>query len=118
MPGELIPILLGLGLFALLLGLRYLQNKETMALIQNGMDPKLSKATPQPYKNLKWGLLILGSGLGLFIAFLLNQSIFNETDGMQRHHNNAIIYFAMLGIFGGLGLIVSFIIEKKALDKA
>jgi hypothetical protein len=32
-----IPILLGLGLFATIFGVRYLQNQENMLMIQSGM---------------------------------------------------------------------------------
>ncbi len=113
MPGELIPILLGLGLFCMLFGIRYLQNKETMALIQNGMDPKLNKSTPKPYQNLKWGLLLIGAGVGLFLAFMLDMYVI-----IDRHNeDNPAIYFSLIGIFGGLGLVGSFFAEKKELDK-
>ena len=53
MEGILVPISLFLGAFAMVFGLRYLANKENMAMIQNGMDPKANKPLPQPYRNLK-----------------------------------------------------------------
>lgn len=115
MPGELIPILLGLGLFAMLFGIRYLQNKETLAMIQNGLDPKLSKSAPQPYKNLKWALLLIGAGSGLFLAMFLESLVL--TGESFKRLDKDLIYISMIGIFGGLGLLVSFFAEKKELDK-
>ena len=113
----LIPILISLGAFAMVFGLRYLINKENMAMIQNGMDPKLNRAQPQPYKNLKWGLLLMGAGLGLFLAYLLDHTVLNFDSGFRGRDNEAI-YFSLIGIFGGLGLFISYVIEKKeTLDK-
>ncbi|MEJ7695006.1 DUF6249 domain-containing protein [Daejeonella sp.] len=113
----LIPILVSLGFFACVFGLRYLKNKENMALIQNGMDPGLTKQQPYPYQTLKWGLLLMGLGIGLFLAFILDHTVFNSfTDPRYSHRGNdgiAAIYFSLLGIFGGLGLFISYLIEKK-----
>ncbi|MXV49630.1 hypothetical protein GS399_01495 [Pedobacter sp. HMF7647] len=119
MPGELIPILILLGLFAMIFGLRYLNNKENMAMIQNGMDPKINRPQPQsqPYKNLKWGLLLMGSGVGLFLAFVLDNFVFDLRNKWGDHRPESVfMYFSLLAIFGGLGLIVSFAMEKKTLD--
>jgi|SRR6476661_7684728 len=108
---PLIPIALFLGFFAMMFGLRYFANKENMAMIQNGMDPGLRKAQPQPYRNLKWGLLLVGAGLGLFLAYILDHTVLSFNDDFGN--DNPAIYFSLIGIFGGLGLILSYIIEKK-----
>ncbi|MXV14859.1 hypothetical protein GS398_06085 [Pedobacter sp. HMF7056] len=100
----------------MIFGLRYLSNKETMAMIQNGMDPKLNKATPQPYKNLKWGLLLMGAGIGLFIAFMLDNAFYTFADSSRDNDNVFFLYVSLLSIFGGLGLFISFLMEKKALS--
>lgn len=85
-------------------------------MIQNGMDPGLKKAQPQPYVVLKWGLLLMGSGIGLFLAYLLDNTVLNFNNGLP--HDSAAIYFSLIGIFGGLGLFISYLIEKKeTLDK-
>jgi hypothetical protein len=111
--GEmLIPILVSLGLFAMIFGIVYLSNREKMAMIERGMDPRAYKAQPAPYKNLKWGLLLMGAGLGLFFAFVLDKTIFHVGE------DNPAIYFALIAIFGGGGLVLSYKIEKKEiLDK-
>lgn len=110
-------ILLGTGLFAMIFGIRCLQSRENMAMIQNGMDPKLGRPQAEPYKNLKWGLLLMGAGMGLFIAYLLDHTVLNYDNGFRRASNVAV-YFGLIGVFGGLGLLISYLVEKKeVLDK-
>ncbi|MDA9554710.1 DUF6249 domain-containing protein [Pelobium sp.] len=113
----LIPITLFICTFAAIFGLRYMSNKERMAMIEKGMEIGNTKSPSQPYKNLKWGLLLIGAGLGLFLAFVLDHSVFTHTD-QWGNKENAPIYFSLIAIFGGLGLFVSYLIEKKeTLDK-
>jgi hypothetical protein len=109
----LIPIFVSLGLFAMVFGIVYLNNREKMAMIERGMDPRAYKIQPAPYKNLKWGLLLIGAGLGLFLAFVLDRTLFNNVG-----EDNPAIYFSLIAIFGGAGLVLSYRIEKKEiLDK-
>ena len=106
----LIPITISLGLFAMIFGIVYIKNRERMAMIERGMDPRSYKAHPAPYQNLKWGLLLIGAGLGLFLAYVLDRTIFVNTQD-----ENEAIYFGLVAIFGGLGLVLSYRIEKKEL---
>ncbi|OAQ38730.1 hypothetical protein A5893_11815 [Pedobacter psychrophilus] len=111
-PEILIPITFFICTFAAIFGLRYMANKERMAMIEKGIDIGSIKAQPQPYKNLKWGLLLIGAGLGLFLAFVLDQTVFKIASGVNLD-KNVPIYFALIAIFGGLGLFISYLIEKK-----
>ena len=114
--GVFVPILLGLGAFAMVFGIRYLQNKENIIMIEKGMNPKLVEKRPTPYRNLKWGLVLLGAGLGLFAAYLLDNFVFFKiADKFDHDGANVAIYFALIAIGGGLGLISSYRIEKKEL---
>src|SRR6187551_167086 len=106
--GILAAIIISLGLFVMIFGIIYLNKRERMAMIERGMDPRAYKAQPAPYQNLKWGLLLIGSGLGLFLAYLLDRTVFAAT-----HEENEAIYFGLIAIFGGLGLVLSYRIEKK-----
>lgn len=116
-------ILSTLGILAMVFGLRYMSNKENMAMIDKGMDPRLrpDKPRPVPFRNLKWGLLAVGAGLGLFLAyfmdnFLLYQVAHRHSEFGDDHTGaNVPIYFALIAIGGGLGLITSYRIEKKEL---
>jgi hypothetical protein len=109
----LVPILLSLGLFATIFGIRYLQNKEKMLMIQNGIDPGIRRPKEKSYINLTWGLLLIGAGTGLFLAYLLDNTVLNFDRPNKSNDANVAIYFALIAIFGGLGLLISHIIEKK-----
>jgi len=112
-------ILLSLGICAMVFGIRYMQNKENMSMIEKGLDPKIKplKPRPAPFRNLKWGLLLVGAGLGLFAAYLMDNTILYRIghDHEEVNGANVSIYFAMIAIGGGLGLISSYRIEKKEL---
>ena len=110
MNGELlIPILVPLGFFALIFGIVYMNKRENLAMIEKGMNPKNATAKgPEPFKNLKWGLLLVGAGLGLLIAYLLELNISSDRDSEP-------IYFALIAIGGGAGLIISYKMEMKEL---
>lgn len=109
MDGILIPIIISVSLFAMIFGIVYLYKRERMAMIERGMDPRRYKPQSAPYQNLKWGLLLIGSGLGLFLAFLIDRLAFKA----DAFDDNPAIYFSLIAIFGGLGLLISYIIEKK-----
>lgn len=114
-------ILLSLGICALIFGIRYMRNRENMSMIEKGLDPNIrpEKPRPAPFRNLKWGLLLVGAGLGLFIAYILDNTLLYNIghDGKFGEANgaNVSIYFAMIAVGGGLGLISSYRIEKKEL---
>ena len=103
----LVPILVPLGAFAMVFGIFYLRTRENMALIEKGINPKEYANRPAPYRSLKTGLLFVGAGLGLLLAFLIDKN-----SGM-RMDDNPSIYFSLIAIGGGAGLIISYIIEKK-----
>jgi hypothetical protein len=117
MEGILVPISLFLGAFAMVFGIRYLSNKEKMAMIERGIDPGVGKSAPRPYLSLKFGLLLLGLGIGLLTALTVVRNMFGGEMTEAEASQAVAVYFGCLCIFGGLGLIVSFVIEKKAIEK-
>jgi len=122
----LIPLTMFAGGFAMIFGIYYLKTRQNMAMIEKGMNPKEFANRPAPYKNLKWALLLMGAGAGLFLAFmldtyLLQPNVYTETfngNTYRRHDDDATpaIYFALIAIGGGLGLFGSYRIEKKWWD--
>lgn len=114
--GVMVAILVPLALFAMIFGIVYLAKRERMAMIERGMDPRRYKPQTAPFQNLKWGLLLIGSGLGLFLAYLLDHTVFKSVGSFDDDANVAI-YFALIAIFGGAGLFLSYVIEKKEADK-
>ena len=104
----MIPIIVSVTLFALIFGIYYLRNREKMAMIERGMDPRLNDKPISRNYTLTWGLLLIGAGLGLFLAYMLD-----AVNAFTREDNNEALYFALIGLFGGLGLFVAYLIEKK-----
>ena len=104
----LIPIILSVGLFALIFGIYYLRNRERMAMIERGMEPHSGlpkQRQSNPAFTLTFGLLLIGSGLGLFIAWLIATFIVIY---------NSALYISLIAIFGGLGLFTAYLIESKS----
>lgn len=104
----LVPIIITLGAFVMVLGLRYMNNKENMAMIEKGMEPKRQQRREvNPSQTLKNGLLFVGAGLGLLLAIIIT-SMFNlEGD------KGTGIYFALIAIFGGIGMLSAYVYERK-----
>jgi predicted MFS family arabinose efflux permease len=86
---------------------RYVHN-ERMALIDRGINiyehrPKKAKS----YESFRAGVFFIGLGLGFFTGYLLERN--SDLD--------ALAYFVMLFIFGGLSLVVSHFAEQKMRKK-
>lgn len=116
---ALIPITMFIGFFASAFGIYYLKTRQNLAMIEKGMNPKEFANRPAPYKNLKWALLLIGAGAGLFLAYLLDNYVLIGAGNQFNHHNeerNVPIYFSLIAIGGGLGLFGSYRIEKKWWD--
>jgi hypothetical protein len=104
-----------LALFLMIFGLRYISNKENMAMIDKGINPRDYANRPAPFKNLKWALLLVGAGIGLFLAYMLDNYVLQVN--RFQHDDNPAIYFSLIGIGAGLGLLGSYRIEKKWWDE-
>ena len=106
-------LLVPLSFFALVFGIVYIsttaRNRERMAMIERGADPSLfeSKKKPSYGGVFKLGMLFLGVGLGIVMGYFLT------TSGMDED----AAYPAMIFLFGGLGLILSYLYQQK-LDKS
>jgi drug/metabolite transporter (DMT)-like permease len=109
-PEVLIPITIFAGGFAMVFGITYLRTRQNMAMIDKGMNPKIHTQRPAPYQNLKWGLLLIGAGIGLALAYIVCSHLLHEDE-------NPALYFAFIGIGGGLGLVGSYRAERAWLDK-
>ena len=106
--------LIVLIVFAAIFGIVFVvvqsRNRERMAMIEKGVSPKdfMTDRKPNSYGILKWALLLVGIGFGLFIGSVLETytSIPEEP-----------AYFAAALFFGGAGLFAAFLIAKRAEDK-
>lgn len=111
--GVLMCIIVPIAMFAMIFGIYYLRNREKMAMIERGMDPGIGmRKSINRNSVLTWGLLLIGAGIGLFLAYVLDRTIFQS-----QNDDNEAIYFSLIAIFGGAGLFLAYIIEKKDIDK-
>lgn len=109
---DLVPIVFFTGLFAMVFGVVYIRSRENMAMLEKGFNPRSGeKIFLQPFISLKFGLLLVGAGLGLFTAYVLDALVFSNII------NTDPLYPALIGVGGGLGLIISYFIEKKYMER-
>jgi hypothetical protein len=85
------------------------------------MRPRLS------FSALKVGCLLIGVGLGLLVAFFINVTMWNSgfynfNNANEFRHSirglQEVTFGASVLLFGGAGLIFSFILEKKMVKKS
>jgi O-antigen/teichoic acid export membrane protein len=98
------------GFFAMVFGIVYLATRQNLAMIEKGMNPKEKVRRSAP-RYLKWGLLLIGAGAGLLLAFLV------DTLMIPHEVEPVAVYFSLIAIGGGLGLVASYRIDKKELEK-
>jgi len=109
----------------------FARKKERMALIEKLgdklnpeiLDTKISfplrLTGDKTFGTLKVGSLLLGVGLGLLIGFFISYFYYGNAniDNYRIREMVGVIYGASVLLFGGLGLVVSFIIELKLSKK-
>jgi len=107
--GILVPIALFIGVFTMIIFLRKYENEERMAMIEKGIHPA-STAKPRinPSGTLRFALLAIGSGIGLLVGSMLKNSNLVEEE---------VAYFSMVLLFGGLGLLISYLVQLKQEEK-
>jgi hypothetical protein len=105
-----------IALFATVFGIMYLhyttRNKERMALIEKGADASLFKTgksgtgTSANWNKvtLKTGMFLIGIALGILMAAILSSG------GFLFEGAN---YPSMILLFGGLSLVLFYIIDRK-----
>jgi hypothetical protein len=109
-----VEILVPLAFFALVFGSWYVfvttRNKERLALIEKGASPDLFKTKPEHgsgYNTFKYGLFLIGIALGIIAGFYLTEGGMDEEPA----------YFSMIFLFGGIGLVASFLLQGKFKNK-
>lgn len=106
-----VPIVFTITL-ALLIGVwRKFQNQERLAMIEKGMVLPQKQATRvDPAGILTAGFLFVGAGIGLVFAQFASSN-FPEDEAVA-------LYFGLILIFGGLGLLASYYIQYKMDEKS
>jgi hypothetical protein len=105
-----------IALFASVFGIMYMfyttRNKERLALIEKGADASLFNTGKDNKKSLNWGklslkigMLLIGVAVGLIVGEILTQAgIFHDE----------INFSSMILFFGGLSLILFYVIDRKS----
>ncbi len=88
-------------------GIRYFENKENMAMIERGMEPPQKRRQADPSRTLKNSLMFIGAGLGLLLALFISRAA-SLDDGERTG-----IFFALIAIFGGMGMLGAYLYERK-----
>lgn len=97
-----------IGLFVMLVYLRSIENSERLSMIEKGVDPSLfARKKRGSSGTLRISLLLIGIGFG----FLGGQIWDSLSDNSFDH--NPMPFFTMIFIFGGLGLLIAYLIEEK-----
>ncbi|WP_034040635.1 DUF6249 domain-containing protein [Wocania ichthyoenteri] len=110
-------VIIPISLFLAIFGIFYLylstRNKERLALIEKGADASIfsfSKQAGSSWKVIVLNLafLLMGIGLGVFIASILESYTTLDEDA---------IYPALIFFMAGIGLYIGFTQTKKHVDK-
>lgn len=98
--------LIPLVIFATIYGIVFLsiRKKERMALLDRGLDPRSFESPTNNFSTLKYGLLLTGVGLGILLA-----NIIVSLGRMDKEP----AYFSFVALFGGIALIIDYLIEKN-----
>ncbi len=108
-------VIILIAMFASFFGIAYIffttRNKERMALIEKGADASLFNTGKAGIMNFSWtrfslkmGMFLMGIGLGIIAGGILdNIGVLDEGAG----------YSSMIFFFGGLGLVLFYIIDRK-----
>ena len=101
--------LVSLAAFGTIFGIAYLiivtRNRERMSMLEKGVDASFFHPNDKRSSNtLKFGMLCVGVAIGILMGNFL-------------HHHQVIdrlpAYFSMTFFFGGLSLILNYIIDRK-----
>ncbi|TVZ57108.1 hypothetical protein OD91_2414 [Lutibacter sp. Hel_I_33_5] len=110
MDGEiLIPISMFLATFGVIYLYLSTRNRERLALIEKGADAKIfmkgnTKSSFGKVFILNLAVLLMGIGLGVFLALILDTYTTMDSDG---------IYPACIFFMAGVGLFVGFTLTKQ-----
>lgn len=90
------------------------QKIETLDAQKNGLvdlSRWFGAVSASRYAPMRWGLLLTGAALGLLLAFFVRNGLYAGSDFWDDEVQ--ILYFALTFLFAGIGLLISFMLERK-----
>lgn len=102
MEDVLVPVAFFLALFAILYVYWTTRTKERLALVEKGMDAGIFKGECSQLALVKWGIFLIAIGVGVVAGFALSRAI-----------NEVVAFFTAILVFGGVGLIVAYLVTNK-----
>ena len=104
-----VPIISVVSISLLIFYLRKLKSDERMAMIEKGLAfPEKVPQKIDPAGILTAGFLFLGAGVGLVIAKFVSSNFSDDA---------VSLYFGLILVFGGLGLLISYFIQYRLAEK-
>jgi len=106
MEGIFVPISFFLALFAILYVYWTTRTKERLALVEKGADASIFKVESSKYALLKWGIFLIALAVGVITGYALANVI-----------DEVAAFFTMILLFGGIGLIVAYMVTSALAKK-
>jgi len=100
-------MIFSVGIIVMVIYIRKFMHDERMALIEKGENPYPVNNRNGISVTLRFALLLIGGGIGLFIAYFLDLTL----------HMEEVAYFSMFLLFAGAGLALSYVIEERKYKK-
>lgn len=116
-----------IGFFTYKLFELFVCKKERLYLLEHikeiSMDgirlPEIKLGMNVSFSALKWGCLLLGIGLGILVSYFTGLGLMGVKTMEDFYWNTAfqMLFGGGILLFGGLGLVIAFIIEMKLKGK-
>ncbi len=107
------------SMFAAIFGIVYIivtsRHRQRMALIDKGLTPAdfVTARTTSRGLTLKFGLLMVGLGLGILSGYALSWVMPVRPSPYDQDPDNPVPYFFSILFFGGLALIIDHYLASK-----
>ena len=111
-------IIIALSIFGISYTFFTYRNKERMALIESGIDIDYFRIKTQRQNIilLSFGLIFIGFALGVLSGFFFEKYLL-ENFNPKDYRNYPQAYLSMITLFMGLGMLISYFINRKMKKK-